>query len=169
LSIIYFLYKLLNIKILGGVFMKIALGSDHAGLPLKNEILKYLKSKTLEVGDFGTYTESSCDYPDFAMQVAEKVATKEYEFGILVCGTGIGISIAANKVPGIRAALCSDTFSAHASREHNNANILALGQRVVGVGLALDIVDTFLNAKFEGDRHQRRIDKISAIETKYSK
>ncbi|OFI06200.1 ribose-5-phosphate isomerase B [Clostridium acetireducens DSM 10703] len=149
--------------------MKIALGSDHAGLPLKEEIIKHLKSKHIEIKDFGTYTEESCDYPDFALKVAEKVKSKEFEFGILVCGTGIGISIAANKVPGIRAALCSDTFSAHACREHNNANILALGQRIVGLGLALDIVDTFLSAEFQGDRHQRRIDKISEVEKKYCK
>ncbi|ENK1244073.1 ribose 5-phosphate isomerase B [Clostridium sp. FAM 1755] len=144
--------------------MKIALGSDHAGLPLKNEIIKHLKDKGIEIEDFGTYTEESCDYPDYAKKVAEKVAAKEFDFGILVCGTGIGISIAANKVKGIRAALCSDTFSAHACREHNNANILALGQRVVGVGLALDIVDNFLNAKFQGGRHENRINKMMEIE-----
>ena len=97
------------------------------------------------------------------------MARKEFEFGILICGTGIGIGIAANKVPGIRAALCSDTFSAHATREHNDANILTMGQRVVGAGLAIDIVKTFLNSTFEGDRHTRRIDKITAIEAKYSK
>ncbi|EJP6473470.1 ribose 5-phosphate isomerase B [Clostridium botulinum] len=144
--------------------MKIALGSDHAGLPLKNEIIIHLKDKGIEIEDFGTYTEESCDYPDYAKKVAEKVAAKEFDFGILVCGTGIGISIAANKVKGIRAALCSDTFSAHACREHNNANILALGQRVVGVGLALDIVDNFLNAKFQGGRHENRINKMMEIE-----
>ena len=101
--------------------------------------------------------------------VGEKVIEKEFDFGILVCGTGIGVSIAANKIPGIRAALCHDTFSAHATREHNNANILTLGERVVGTGLALDIVDTFLNSTFQGERHQRRIDKIAAIEKKYNK
>jgi ribose 5-phosphate isomerase B len=150
-------------------FMKIALGSDHAGLPLKNKIIEHLKGKGIDMEDFGTYTEASCDYPDFAEKVAEEVAQGSFDFGILVCGTGIGISIAANKVPGIRAALCSDTFSAHACREHNNANILAMGERVVGAGLALDIVDTFLSAKFQGDRHQRRIDKITEIEKKYNK
>ncbi|MHB9927494.1 ribose 5-phosphate isomerase B [Clostridium botulinum] len=144
--------------------MKIALGSDHAGLPLKNEIIKYLEGKGIEIKDFGTYTEESCDYPDYAQKVAEKVVAKEFDFGILVCGTGIGISIAANKVKGVRAALCSDTFSAHACREHNNANILALGQRVVGVGLALDIVDNFLNAEFQGGRHENRINKMMGIE-----
>jgi len=149
--------------------MKIALGSDHGGIRLKKEIIKHLEKKGIELKDFGTYSEDSCDYPDFAEKVAEEVVAKNYDLGILICGTGIGISIAANKVPGVRAALCSDTFSAHATREHNNANILALGERVVGPGLALDIVDAFLNAKFEGDRHLRRIDKISEIEKKYTK
>ncbi|MBU5314946.1 ribose 5-phosphate isomerase B [Clostridium bornimense] len=148
--------------------MKVALGCDHGGYHLKNDIIKYLESKNIEVEDFGTYSTESCDYPDYALKVAEEVANKNFDFGILVCGTGIGISIAANKVPGIRAALCSDTFSAHATREHNDANILALGARVVGPGLALDIVDTFLNAKFEGDRHINRINKISQIEKKYN-
>lgn len=149
--------------------MKIALGSDHAGLKLKKEIIEHLKGKDIEFKDLGTDTEESCDYPDYAKKVAIQVADKNYDLGILICGTGIGISIAANKVPGIRAALCSDTFSAHASREHNNANILALGERVVGVGLALDIVDTFLNSEFQGGRHQRRVDKISDIENNFYK
>ncbi len=149
--------------------MKIALGSDHGGLNLKKEIIIHLESKNIEVTDFGTHTEDSCDYPDYALKVAEEVVEGNFELGILVCGTGIGISIVANKVPGIRAALCSDTFSAHATREHNNANILTLGARVVGSGLALDIVDVFINAKFQGDRHQKRIDKITEIEKKYSK
>lgn len=149
--------------------MKIALGSDHAGLKLKKEIIEHLKGKDIEFKDLGTDTEESCDYPDYAKKVAIQVADKNYDLGILICGTGIGISIAANKVPGIRAALCSDTFSAHASREHNNANILALGERVVGVGLALDIVDTFLNSEFQGGRHQRRVDKISNIENNFYK
>ena len=149
--------------------MKIAVGCDHGGVELKNEIIRYLESENYEVKDFGTYSTESCDYPDIAQPVAEAVAAKEFEFGILICGTGIGIGIAANKVPGIRAALCSDTFSAHATREHNNANILTMGQRVVGPGLAIDIVKTFLSAKFEGDRHQKRIDKITSIENKYNK
>lgn len=149
--------------------MKIALGSDHGGIELKEEIINYLKNEGYEIKDFGTRTKDSCDYPDYAVPVAEAVAAKEFDFGILVCGTGIGIGIAANKVPGIRAALCSDTFSAHATREHNNANILTLGQRVVGPGLALDIVKTFLNTKFEGGRHQTRIDKISDVEKQYNK
>lgn len=149
--------------------MKIAIGCDHGGFNLKGEIINHLENKGIEYKDYGTYSKDSCDYPDIAIQVAEAVVNKEQEFGILVCGTGIGISIAANKVPGIRAALCSDTFSAHATREHNNANILSLGERTVGVGLALDIVDTFLNTKFEGERHALRINKISEIEKKYNK
>lgn len=149
--------------------MKIAVGSDHAGLNLKQEIIEHLKNKQIEVKDFGTYNTESCDYPDYALKVAEEVASKNYDFGILICGTGIGIGISANKVPGIRAALCHDTFSARASRQHNNANVLTMGERVVGKGLALDIVDTFLNSKFEGGRHLRRINKITEIEKKYSK
>lgn len=149
--------------------MKIAVGSDHGGVDLKEEIIKFLKSENYDVKDFGTNSKESCDYPDYALPVAEAIVAKEFDFGILVCGTGIGISIAANKVPGIRAALCSDTFSAHATREHNDANVLTLGARVVGTGLALDIVRTFLSTKFEGDRHQGRIDKIAAIEKKYNK
>lgn len=149
--------------------MKIAIGSDHAGFLLKDDIMKHLSEKGVEFKDFGTYSEESCDYPDIALEVAENVAEKNYDLGILCCGTGIGISIAANKVNGIRAALCSDTYSAHSAREHNNANILALGGRVVGKGLACDIVDTFLSAKFLGGRHARRVDKITAIEKKYEK
>lgn len=149
--------------------MKIALGADHGGFELKEEIKKHLEEKGFEIKDFGTYSTNSCDYPDYALPVAEAVAKKEFDFGILICGTGIGIGIAANKVPGIRAALCSDTFSAHATRQHNDANILTMGARVVGPGLALDIVDTFLSAKFEGDRHIKRIAKIEAIEEKYNK
>lgn len=149
--------------------MKIAVGSDHGGVELKEEIKKFLNREGYEFKDFGTNSTESCDYPDYALPVAEAVAAKEYDLGILICGTGIGIGIAANKVPGIRAALCSDTFSAHATREHNNANILTLGQRVVGPGLAIDIVKTFLNTEFEGERHQKRIDKIAEIEKKYNK
>ena len=136
---------------------------------LSNEIISFLKENGYEIKDFGTYSTESCDYPDFAEKVAEAVVSKEFDFGILVCGTGIGISISANKIPGVRAALCSDTFSAHATREHNDANILALGERVVGPGLAIDIVKTFLTSEFQGERHQKRIDKISLIEKKYNK
>lgn len=149
--------------------MKIAIGCDHGGVELKEEIKKYLFEAGYETKDFGTNSNESCDYPDYAILVAEAVASKEFDFGILICGTGIGIGIAANKIPGIRAALCSDTFSAHATREHNDANILTIGQRVVGPGLALDIVKTFLNTKFEGGRHQNRIDKITEIEKQYYK
>lgn len=149
--------------------MKLAIGSDHGGIDLKEQVIKHLEGKGIQVKDFGTNSTDSCDYPDYALPVAEAVVNKEFDLGILICGTGIGISIAANKVPGVRAALCSDTFSAHATREHNDANILAMGARVVGTGLALDIVDAFLNAEFEGDRHVGRLNKIKAIEQKYNK
>ena len=144
--------------------MKVAIGCDHGGFQLKNAIMKYLEDKGYEYKDFGTYSEESCDYPDIAIAVAEDVAAGHFDKGILICGTGIGIGIAANKVPGIRAALCHDTFSAHASRQHNDANILTMGQRVIGQGLALDIVDIWLHTEFEGGRHQRRSDKIHARE-----
>ena len=148
----------------------IAIASDHGGFLLKAEIINYLKEKNLEYKDLGTFDgETSVDYPDFGLAVAEAVASKECEKGIIICGTGIGISIAANKVPGIRAAHCTDGFSARMSIEHNNANILALGERITGKGLALDIVDIWLNSEFQGGRHQKRIDKISLIEKKYAK
>lgn len=124
----------------------------------------HLDELGLEYQDFGTYSAESCDYPDFAARAAKAVAGGECERGILICGTGIGISIAANKVKGIRAALCSDCFSAEMTRRHNDANMLAMGARVLGEGLALKIVDTFLNTSFDGGRHQRRIDKISSLE-----
>lgn len=143
--------------------MKIAIGSDHGGFNLKAVIVDYVKSLGHEVKDFGTYSEESCDYPDVAHAVAKEVASEKYDRGILICGTGIGIGIAANKVPGIRAALCHDTFSAHASIEHNNANILTMGERIIGQGLAKDIVRIWLESEFEGGRHQRRIDKIEAV------
>lgn len=139
----------------------IAIGSDHGGFALKQAIMKHLESRGEQYHDFGTYTEESCDYPDYGRAVAQAVAGGEYQCGILICGTGIGISITANKVPGIRAALCGDCFSAEATRQHNDANILALGARVVGEGLALKIVDTFLDTPFSNDeRHIRRIAKI---------
>ncbi|MFH5836291.1 ribose 5-phosphate isomerase B [Proteiniclasticum sp. C24MP] len=144
--------------------MKIAIGADHGGVGLKEAVKEHLEKKGYEVRDFGTYTRESCDYPDISKKVSASVVDKESDFGILICGTGIGIGIAANKVKGIRAALCHDTFSAHASREHNNANILTMGERVIGQALALDIVDTFLGAEFEGGRHQTRIDKITRLE-----
>lgn len=148
--------------------MRIAIGSDHAGYRLKTEILDYLKEKGYDVLDLGTNSPESCDYTEFGLKVGEAVISGDAEKGILVCGTGIGISIAANKVPGIRAAHCSDTFSAHACRQHNDANILALGERVVGTGLAFDIVDNFLTTDFEGGRHAVRVDKIALIEKKYN-
>ncbi len=139
----------------------IAVGSDHGGFALKQAVIKHLEARGENYFDFGTYTEESCDYPNYGKAVAHAVADGKYEFGIIICGTGIGISIAANKVPGIRAALCGDCFSAEATRSHNNANILAMGARVVGEGLALKIVDTFLDTPFSNDeRHIRRINKI---------
>lgn len=144
--------------------MKIAIGCDHGGYQLKQDIVAYLEKKGYTYQDFGTHTTESCDYPDIALPVAQAVAGGEFDRGILICGTGIGIGIAANKVKGIRAALCHDTFSAHACREHNNANILTMGQRVVGPGLALDIVDIWLHTEFEGGRHQTRVEKIQKIE-----
>jgi len=140
--------------------MRIAIGSDHGGFEAKGEIIKLLEAEGCEVQDFGTYTAESCDYPDIAHKVGKAVAAGEYELGILICGTGIGVSIAANKVPGVRAALCSDTYSARMARAHNNANILCLGGRVLGMGLMEDIVRTFLHGEFEGGRHARRVDKI---------
>ncbi len=144
--------------------MKLAIGSDHGGFRLKEAIKTYLLAHDYEVTDFGTESEDSCDYPDFALPVAQAVAKGEYDRGILICGTGIGIGIVANKVKGVRAALCHDTFSAEACRNHNDANILTMGERIVGEGLALKIVETFLNSEFEGGRHQRRVDKIKALE-----
>ena len=139
----------------------IAIGSDHGGFELKQAIMAHLDKRGLEYKDFGTYDKASCDYPEYGKAVAHAVASGEYERGIIICGTGIGISISANKVPGIRAALCTDCFMAEATRLHNDANILALGGRVIGEGLALKIVDTFLDTPFSNDeRHIRRISKI---------
>lgn len=146
--------------------MKIALGSDHGGYDLKCAIQEFLEKKGHEVVDFGTDSHDSCDYPLIAEPAARAVAARECDRGILICGTGIGIGIAANKIAGVRAALCHDTFSARASRNHNNANILTMGQRVVGVGLALDIVDVWLSSEFEGGRHERRLAEIADLETK---
>lgn len=144
--------------------MKVAVGCDHGGYQLKQEVIAYLEKKGYEYKDFGTHSTESCDYPDIAEPVAQGVAQGEFDKGILICGTGIGIGIAANKVKGIRAALCHDTFSAHASREHNDANILTMGQRVIGPGLALEIVDIWLHTEFEGGRHAKRVEKIHKIE-----
>jgi len=144
--------------------MKIAVGSDHGGFNLKKTIIEYLEENNIEYRDFGCYSEKPVDYPDFARLVAKAVSRGEFDSGILICGTGIGISIAANKVKGVRAALCNDCFSARMAREHNDANILALGERVIGKGLALEITKTWLESKFQGGRHQRRIDKIMQLE-----
>lgn len=143
----------------------IAIGCDHAAVELKNKIIEHVKNNGFEVKDYGCFSCESVDYPDYALKTAKAVAGGECDKGILICGTGIGMSIAANKVKGIRCALCGDTFSARATREHNDANILALGQRVIGEGLALDIVDVFLSTPFSGNaRHVKRIDKIKGIE-----
>ena len=143
----------------------IAIGCDHGGYELKLEIIKHLTKKGFEIKDFGCDSTKSVDYPDYAFPVAKAVADGVCEKGILICGTGIGMSIAANKVEGVRCALCGDTFSAHATREHNDSNVLALGARVIGLNLALDIVDTWLNTDFSNDqRHIDRINKITAID-----
>jgi len=147
-----------------GETMRIAIGSDHGGYELKTIVVRHLRELGHEVEDYGTHSLDSVDYPDFALPVAKAVAAGQCERGMLICGTGIGVCIAANKVRGIRAALCSDTYSARMSRQHNDANILCMGGRVLGQGLALDIVDTWLNASFEGGRHARRVDKIHRIE-----
>lgn len=142
----------------------IAIGSDHGGFELKNHIVNYLREKGTEVKDFGVYNEDSVDYPDCAVPVCEAVLSGEYERGILVCGTGIGISISANKIDGIRAALCSDVYSAKMAREHNDANVICLGGRVTGRELAFMIVDTWLSAKHLGGRHANRVAKIHELE-----
>ena len=139
----------------------IAIGSDHGGFALKQALMAHLDKRGLACKDLGAYSEASCDYPQYAKAVANAVASGECERGILICGTGIGVSITANKIPGIRAALCGDCFSAEATRLHNDANILCMGARVVGEGLALKIADTFLDTPFSNDaRHIRRISQI---------
>ena len=142
----------------------VALGADHAGWRLKDELAPILESEGLEVLDLGTDSDESVDYPDYAVLVANAVASGEADRGILICGTGIGMSIAANKVKGIRCALVHDVFSAKATREHNDSNVLAMGERVIGPGLAREIVSTWLDTEFEGGRHGRRIEKVSDIE-----
>ncbi len=144
--------------------MKIAIGSDHAGFALKKKIMEHFSDRNFI--DVGAHSEESCDYPDFAEAAALKVVNGEADRGIVICGTGIGISIAANKVKGVRAALCCNEFMAEMSRRHNNANMLALAARVTGEGLALRIVETWLAAEFEGGRHERRVDKMGKIENK---
>ncbi len=146
----------------------IIIGSDHGGLQLKGDLKSYLERRGFAVSDAGTDNDSSVDYPDFGLKVAEAVAGGDAERGILVCGTGIGMSIAANKVPGIRAALVTDTFMARMAKEHNNANILVLGGRVMDSQKGCELVGAWLDAEFEGGRHQSRLDKITEIEKKYS-
>lgn len=142
----------------------IAIGSDHGGFELKTHIIKYLTDKGIELKDFGCFSEDSIDYPDIAKPLCESVVKGECEKGILICGTGIGISIAANKINGIRAAHCHDVYSATMTKRHNNANVICMGGRVVGRELAFMIVDAWMGAEFEGGRHQQRIDKIHALE-----
>ncbi len=150
--------------------MKIAVACDHGGLNLKRAMIEYVKKLGHEVVDFGTDTFDSCDYPDFAVCAAEAVASGECERGILVCSSGIGVSIVANKVPGVRCAHCHDSYCAKFTRLHNDANMIAFGEKVVGEGLMQELVSIFLTTEFEGgERHERRVAKIAAIEKKYSK
>lgn len=144
--------------------MRVAVGSDHAGFELKQAIKELLGELGHEVRDFGAHSRETCDYPDFARAASLAVASGEADLGVLVCGTGVGMSIAANKVPGVRAALCHDVLSARLTREHNDSNVLCLGQQIVGRGLALEIVRTWLGASFAGGRHRRRVDKIRSLE-----
>ena len=144
--------------------MKIAIGCDHGALDLKNKVIAHLTAKGYEVVNFGTDTLDSCDYPDFAGPAAKAVASGECDKGIVLCTTGIGVSITANKVKGIRCALLSDVMSARMTRQHNDTNMMAIGAAVVGPMLALEIIDTWLGTEFEGGRHQRRIDKMMALE-----
>lgn len=142
----------------------IAIGSDHAGFALKQEVVKYLKEKGLDIKEMGCMDGTSCDYPVVAKEVCDKVVDGTVDRAVLICGTGIGISMAANKVKGIRAALCTDAYMAKYTRLHNDANVLCMGGRVIGPGVAEEIVDIFLNTEFEGGRHQRRVDLISELE-----
>lgn len=146
--------------------MKIGIGSDHAAFFMKEEIRAYLEEQGFEVKDYGTYSSARCDYPVFGEKVALAVKNAEVERGVLICGTGIGISLAANKVPGIRAAVCSEPYSAAMARRHNNAQIIAFGARVIGIDTAKMIVDAFLSAEFEGGRHAARVALIEEIEEK---
>lgn len=144
--------------------MIIGIGSDHAGFDLKEEMKKFMEENGYEVRDFGTNNKESVDYPDFGRSVGEAVAAGEIDKGVVICGTGIGISISANKVKGVRAALCGDVFSARMSREHNDANVIAMGGRVLGVDLAKEILLTYLKSEFQGGRHEIRVNKIAEIE-----
>ncbi len=147
---------------------KMTIGCDHAGYELKLKVAEHLRERGIEVLDVGTDSTASCDYPAFAHAVCKNIQDGVTELGILICGTGIGMSMAANKHRGIRAAACSDTFSARLTRMHNDANVLCFGERVVGMGLAFDLVDAFIDAEFEGGKHQRRVDMITAIEAEES-
>ncbi len=144
--------------------MKIAVACDHGGFRLKNVLIKEMEKQGYEIIDFGTYDEQSCDYPDYAAKAARAVACNECEKGVVVCGTGIGVSMTANKIKGIRCALVHDVFSAKATRAHNDANMLAMGQRVIGEGLAVEILNAWLNTEYEGGRHDLRIQKMMALE-----
>lgn len=149
--------------------MKVAIGCDHGGFDLKKSVIEVMEEMGLQVVDFGTNSTDSVDYPDFARGVAKAVVTGECERGILICGTGIGMSIAANKIPGVRAALCHDVYSAKLSREHNDSNILVMGARVIGPGLCQEITRTWLSGQFTGGRHARRVEKIKALEREFSR
>ena len=143
---------------------QIVIGSDHGGVVLKGQLIRHLESRGITVVDVGTYSADSCNYPDIADALCQRIQTGEFELGILVCGTGIGMSIAANKHNGIRAAACENTFSARMTRMHNNANVLCLGERVVGVGLAADMVDLFVDTDFEGGRHSTRVEMLNSLD-----
>lgn len=144
--------------------MKVAVASDHGGVHIRAEVIKLLEEMGIDYEDFGCHCETSVDYPDYALPVAEKVANGEFDRAILICGTGIGMSIAANKVKGVRCSLCHDVYSARLTREHNDANVLAMGERVIGPGLATEIAKVWLTTEFTGGRHARRIGKISDYE-----
>ena len=144
---------------------KIAIASDHGGFDLKENIIAYLIKKGLEVDNFGAHSADSVDYPDYGTKLAQAIIDKKFVRGILICGTGVGMSIVVNRFPGIRGTLCSDVYTAKMCREHNDSNILIMGGRVIDVSLAIEILETWLNTEFEGGRHQRRLDKINQIET----
>lgn len=146
--------------------MKIGIGNDHAAVEMKNEIMEYLEGKGIEVVNYGTDTHESCNYPEYGEKIGRAVVSGEVDLGIVICGTGVGISLAANKVKGVRAVVCSEPYSAKLSRQHNNTNVLALGARVIGIEMAKMIIDEWLNAEFMGGRHQTRVDMIMAIEDK---
>lgn len=149
--------------------MKLAIGADHAGFPLKEEVREFVKSLGHEIEDLGTYSTESCDYPDFAEKVGLALIEGRAERGILICGSGVGVNVAANKMPGIRACMCHDTYSAHQGVEHDNMNVLVMGARIIGPALAFDLVTNFLNAKYQSqvERYARRLNKVYAIEQRY--